>query len=135
MFYRKWNIKNTVVLDVRSVTHLEAFWIKQGVLFLHIYVLGVWRGVHMQLHTSYAKAWYYVNNKQQFNIIGAYSFLSKYFSFILFSFPSIFLSIIEILLTVFFFQFYYWFSLATIPYFDPCVKKIGSFFKKYKFHR
>ena len=42
MFYRKWKIKNTVVLDVWSATHLEAFWIKQGVLFLHISnVLGV----------------------------------------------------------------------------------------------
>ena len=34
MFYRKWKIKNVVFLDVRSAAHLEAFWIKQGVLFL-----------------------------------------------------------------------------------------------------
>ena len=33
MFYRKWKIKNVVVLDVRSAAHLEAFLIKQGVLF------------------------------------------------------------------------------------------------------
>ena len=33
MFYRKWKIRNVVVLDVRSVAHLEAFLIKQDVLF------------------------------------------------------------------------------------------------------
>ena len=33
MFYRKWKIRNVVVLDVRSATHLETFLIKQGVLF------------------------------------------------------------------------------------------------------
>ena len=33
MFYRKWKVKNVVVLDVQSATHLEAFLIKQGVLF------------------------------------------------------------------------------------------------------
>ena len=38
MFYRKWKIKNFVVLDVRSATHLEALLIKQGMLFLaHLY--------------------------------------------------------------------------------------------------
>ena len=34
MLYRKWKIKNIVALDVRSAAHLEAFLIKQGVLFL-----------------------------------------------------------------------------------------------------
>ena len=34
VFYRKWKMKNVVVLGVRSAAHLEAFWIKQGVLFL-----------------------------------------------------------------------------------------------------
>ena len=34
MFYRNGKIKNTVVLDVRSAAHIEAFLIKQGVLFL-----------------------------------------------------------------------------------------------------
>ena len=33
MFYRKWKIKNAVVLDVGSAAHLQAFLIKQGVLF------------------------------------------------------------------------------------------------------
>ena len=51
MLYRKWKIKN-FVLD----THLEAFWIKQGLLFLHISVLGACRGMHVQLHASYAEA-------------------------------------------------------------------------------
>ena len=32
MFYRKWKIKN-IILDMRSATLLEAFLIKQGVLF------------------------------------------------------------------------------------------------------
>ena len=32
VFYRKWKIKNTVVLYVRSAAHLQAFWIKQDVL-------------------------------------------------------------------------------------------------------
>ena len=32
VFYRKRKIKNTVVLDVRSAAHLEAFLIKQGML-------------------------------------------------------------------------------------------------------
>ena len=49
---------NVVVLDVQSATHLEAFLIKQGMLFLHISnVLGVCRGVRMQLRASYAEAW------------------------------------------------------------------------------
>ena len=34
MLYRKQNTKNVVVLDVRSAAHLEAFLIKQGVVFL-----------------------------------------------------------------------------------------------------
>ena len=34
MLYRKRKIKNVVVLDVRSVAHLEAFLIKQDVLLL-----------------------------------------------------------------------------------------------------
>ena len=33
VFYTKRKIKNVVVLDVRSAAHLEAFLIKQGVLF------------------------------------------------------------------------------------------------------
>ena len=33
VFYRKWKIKSTVVLDMRSDSHLEDFLIKQGVLF------------------------------------------------------------------------------------------------------
>ena len=57
VFYRKWNIKS-VALDVQSATHLEAFLIKQGMLFLHISnVLGMCRGVRMQLRASYAEAW------------------------------------------------------------------------------
>ena len=34
MFYGKWKIKNVVVLGMWSATHLEAFLIKHGVLFL-----------------------------------------------------------------------------------------------------
>ena len=34
VLYRKWKIKNVVVLDVRSAAHLESFLMKQGVLFL-----------------------------------------------------------------------------------------------------
>ena len=57
VFYRKWNIKS-VALDVQSATHLKAFLIKQGMLFLHISnVLGMCRGVHMRLRASYAEAW------------------------------------------------------------------------------
>ena len=41
MFYRQWKIKNTVVLDVRSAAHLEAFLIKQGMLFFWD-VLTLW---------------------------------------------------------------------------------------------
>ena len=56
VFYRKWKIKNTIVLDVRSAAHLEAFWIKKGVLFLHVSnVLGVCRGVRLWLHALYAE--------------------------------------------------------------------------------
>ena len=33
VFYRKWEVKNNVVLDVRSAAHHEAFLIKQGMLF------------------------------------------------------------------------------------------------------
>ena len=58
VFYEKWKTKNRVVLDVRSAVHLEAFWIKQGVLFLHVCnVLGVCRGVHLRSHASYVEAW------------------------------------------------------------------------------
>ena len=58
MFCRKWKIKNVVVLDVWSAAHLEAFLIKQDMLFLHISnVLGVWWGECMQSLTLYAKAW------------------------------------------------------------------------------
>ena len=57
MFYRKWKIKNAIVLDVQSSAHLEAFLIKQGVLFLHVSdVSVVCRGVCVRLHTSYAEA-------------------------------------------------------------------------------
>ena len=34
MFYRKWKIKNVVVLDVQSAAHLDAFLIKQGMFFV-----------------------------------------------------------------------------------------------------
>ena len=51
VLYRKWKIKSIVILDVWSATHLEVFWMKQGVLFLHVSnVLGVCRGVHMRWH-------------------------------------------------------------------------------------
>ena len=33
MFYRKWKIRNFVVLDVQSAAHLEVFLIKQDMLF------------------------------------------------------------------------------------------------------
>ena len=60
MLYRKWKTKNVVVLDVQTATHLEAFLIKQGVLFWHVSdVLGMCRGMHVQLHISYAEAWFY----------------------------------------------------------------------------
>ena len=56
-FYRKWKIKNAVVLDVRSAAHLETFLIKQGVLFLHVSnVSGVYRGVRLRSHVWYAEA-------------------------------------------------------------------------------
>ena len=49
--------KERVVLDVQSAAHLEAFLIKQGVLFLLISnVLGMHRGMRVQLHASYAEA-------------------------------------------------------------------------------
>ena len=42
---------------MRSTALLEAFLIKQGVLFLRIFnVLGMRRGVRVQLHASYAEA-------------------------------------------------------------------------------
>ena len=42
---------------MQSAAHLEAFLITQGVLFLHISsVLGMCRGICVQLHSSYAKA-------------------------------------------------------------------------------
>ena len=34
VFYRKWKIKNVAVLHVWSAAHLEAFLLKQGMLFL-----------------------------------------------------------------------------------------------------
>ena len=47
-----------VVLDVRSAAHLEAFLIKQGMLFLNVSnVLRVCRGVRMRSHVSYTEAW------------------------------------------------------------------------------
>ena len=50
---------NVVVLDVRSAARLEAFLIKQGVLFLHVSnVLGVCGGVRVRSHASYAEAWF-----------------------------------------------------------------------------
>ena len=56
MFYRQWNIRNVAVLDVRSAAHLEAFWMKQGVLFVHVSnILGVCRGVRVPSHASYAE--------------------------------------------------------------------------------
>ena len=57
VFYRKWKIRNVVVLDVLYAAHLEAFLIKQGVLFLQVSsVLGVCRGMRVWSHASYAKA-------------------------------------------------------------------------------
>ena len=58
-------MKTVVVLVVRSAVHLEAFLIKQGVLFFLIKqgisnILGVCRGVCMQSHASYAEAWYII---------------------------------------------------------------------------
>ena len=56
MFYRKWKIKNVIVLDLRSATHFEAFLMKQGMLSLHISnVLGMCRGMHVRWQASYAK--------------------------------------------------------------------------------
>ena len=46
---------DVVVLDMQSATHLEGFLIKQGMLFLER-LLGVCRGMRMQLHASYAEA-------------------------------------------------------------------------------
>ena len=45
MFYRKWKIKNVVVLDMWSATHLEVFLVKQGMLFLARLCFG-----HVQRH-------------------------------------------------------------------------------------
>ena len=43
---------------MQSATRLEAFLIKQGVLFLHVSnVLGMYGGMHMRSHASYAEAW------------------------------------------------------------------------------
>ena len=50
-------MKHIVVLEVRSAAHLEAFLVKQGVLFFaYLYVLDVFRGVRVRLHASYAEA-------------------------------------------------------------------------------
>ena len=55
VFYRKQKIRNVVVLDVRSAVHLEAFF---ACFFLHVSnVLGVYRGVRVRSHVSYAEAW------------------------------------------------------------------------------
>ena len=41
---------------MRSAAHLEAFWVKQDVLFLYVSkVLGVWRDVRVRSHVSYAE--------------------------------------------------------------------------------
>ena len=57
VFYRKWEIKNVVVLDVQSAAHLKAFLIKQGMHFLHVAsVLGMCSGMCVQSHASYAEA-------------------------------------------------------------------------------
>ena len=43
---------------MRSAAHLEAFLIKQGMLFLHVSnVLGMCRGMRVRSHASYAEAW------------------------------------------------------------------------------
>ena len=58
VFYTKRKIKNIVVLDVRSAAHLEAFLIKQGVLFLQVSIVWVvQRGVRVRSHASYVGAW------------------------------------------------------------------------------
>ena len=51
-------MKNLVVVKVQSAVHLEAFLIKQGVLFfLHVSnALGMCRGMRLQSHASYAEA-------------------------------------------------------------------------------
>ena len=63
MFYRKWEIKNSVVFDVGSATPLETFWIKQGMPFLLISnVLDMCRGMHVWSHASYAEAFVALTN-------------------------------------------------------------------------
>ena len=58
MLYRKWKIESIIVLDVRSAAHLEAFWMKQDMILLHVSnVLGLCRGVRVRSHASFAKAW------------------------------------------------------------------------------
>ena len=47
-----------IVLDVRSAGHLEAFWVKQDVLFLHVSILRVCRGVRVRSQASCAEAWW-----------------------------------------------------------------------------
>ena len=50
-------MKNLVVVKVQSAVHLEAFLIKQRVLFLHVSnALGMCRGMCLQSHASYAEA-------------------------------------------------------------------------------
>ena len=49
-------MKHVVVLGVRSAAHLEAFLIKQGVLLHVSNVLGVYKGVRVRSHASYAEA-------------------------------------------------------------------------------
>ena len=57
VFYRKWKVKNIVVLDVRSAAHFEAFFNQARLAFFRTSLMFyVGRGVRVRLHASYAKA-------------------------------------------------------------------------------
>ena len=58
MFYRKCKIKNFVVLDVRSDSHLEAFLSKQDMVFFN------WDSAHARLKSHY-EAWSYKKKKNK----------------------------------------------------------------------
>ena len=85
----KWKTKNVVVLDVRSVARLEAFWIKQDMLFLHISnILGVCRGMCVQSLALYAEAWGEVGDEQTTQELASvfFFFSSKHVVFFLLGF-------------------------------------------------
>ena len=57
VFYRKWKVKNIVVLDVRSAAHFEAFFNQTRPAFFRTSLMFyVGRGVRVRLHASSAKA-------------------------------------------------------------------------------